>query len=174
MVPSPNAGTSDDLHGVATVSSSDVWAVGSYYNGTAGQTLAEHWDGTVWNIVPSPNSGSNGSALSEVAVVSANDVWAVGSYFNGNFDNQTLVEHWNGSAWSVVPSPNVGIDDLYGVAAVSSSDVWAVGYYYTNTGPIQTLVEHWNGSAWSVVPSPNVGTLDNGLQGVAAISGSDV
>ena len=61
--------------------------------------------------------------------------------------HQTLVEHWNGSAWSVVPSPNVGgsyDNALYGVAAVSANDVWAVGH---DGDPItgQTLVEHWNG-----------------------------
>ena len=49
---------------------------------------------------------------------------------NGSID-QTLTEHWNGTAWSVVASPNLGTSDnvLYGVAAVAANDVWAVGYY---------------------------------------------
>src|SRR5207253_936224 len=52
-----------------------------------------------WRVVNSPYAGS----LNGVAVVSATDVWAVGGY-NG----QTLIAHWNGTAWSVVPSQNVG------------------------------------------------------------------
>ena len=41
------------------------------------------------------------------------------------------VEHWNGTSWAIVPSPNMGTGNnhLNGVAAVSASDVWAVGYY---------------------------------------------
>src|SRR5437867_209248 len=59
-----------------------------------------------------------------VDAVAANDVWAVGSFSGG-----TLTLQWIGSAWSIVPSPNVkGYDSqLSGVAAISSNDVWAVG-----------------------------------------------
>src|SRR5689334_21377621 len=53
--------------------------------------------GECWNVVRSPNLPS-GSGLQGVDIAAANDVWAVGSY-----GSQTLVEHWNGSAWAVVP-----------------------------------------------------------------------
>ena len=129
------------------------------------------------DVVPSPNAGTNDNYLNGVAAISATDVWAVGYYINGTGVNQTLVEHWNGSAWSVVPSPNVGTtydNYLKGVAAVSATNVWAVGYYYNGT-VYQTLMEHWNGSAWSVVSSPNAGTsYDNYLTGVGAVSSTDV
>jgi hypothetical protein len=44
--------------------------------------------------------------------------------------SHTLIEHWNGSAWTIVPSPNVGSgnNSLAAVAARSANDVWAVGY----------------------------------------------
>ena len=62
-----------------------------------------------------------------MAAISATDVWAVGEQ---NL-NQTVTEHWNGTAWSVVPSPSVtagGVQDfLSSVSAIGSSDVWAVG-----------------------------------------------
>ena len=137
-----------------------MWAVGYYYNGGIYQTLVEHWNGTSWSVVSSPNPGTDDNYLSGVAAVSANDVWAVGYYDNGSGASQTLVEHWNGTAWSVVPSPNAGTSYNYlnGVAAVSASDVWAVGYYGIGGSTNQTLVEHWDGTAWSVVSSPNVGT----------------
>lgn len=60
-----------------------------------------------WHLVPSPN-GNGSSVLRAVAEVSATDIWAVGIYSNNDFTSQTLTEHWNGSAWSVVKSPNVG------------------------------------------------------------------
>src|SRR6266550_5340794 len=69
-----------------------------------------------WSVVPSPN-GSTSSGLSGVAVVSANDIWAVGSSGSQRSGAQTLIEHWNGSHWSVMKSPNPGSssDHLNGV-----------------------------------------------------------
>ncbi|MDQ6693868.1 MAG: hypothetical protein M3014_05525, partial [Chloroflexota bacterium] len=168
IVPSPNPSTSTaELNGVAVVSTTDVWSVGTYQDSNAVyRTLVEHWNGSAWSVVPSPNVGTQGSYLNGVATVSANDVWAVGEYENG-----TLIEHWNGSAWSVVPSPNPGPGTngrLIGVAAVSANDVWAVGSYYGGSGGADlSFIEHWNGGAWSLVSNPNPGTQENALDGVA-------
>src|SRR5438128_11847093 len=60
-----------------------------------------------WNLIASPNLGRYDS-LSGVAAVSASDAWTVGSYQTSSFLNQTLIEHWNGSDWNVVSSPNPG------------------------------------------------------------------
>jgi hypothetical protein len=164
--------SSPSLQAVAAVSASDVWAVG-YTTGTVSQTLIEHWDGTAWSVVPSPNVGSGNNFLYGAAAVSASDVWAVGFGQNSPTSTyQTLIEHWDGSHWSVVPSPNAGLADnqLYSLTVVSASDVWVVGAYHE----YQTLIEHWDGTAWSVVPSPNVGSGNNFLYGAAAVSASDV
>jgi hypothetical protein len=155
------------LYGVDAVSSNDAWAVGYYQ--------AQHWDGATWARVslPSPGSGFNG--LYGVAAIALNDVWAVGMFYNNGGQYQTLTEHWNGSSWSVVPSPNQGTtgSELHAVTAISSNDVWAVGHYgccnLTNT-----LIEHWDGTQWSIVPSPNRGLYENLLLGVAAISANDL
>ena len=119
--------------------------------------------------VPDPNAGSGENELRGVAAVSANDVWAVGSYDN---NNSSLTMHWDGTQWSVVPSPNPGsIGFLFGIAAVSANDIGAVGGYSTGNST-QALLEHWNGTQWSVVssPSPN----NSQLFGVAAVSANDV
>lgn len=174
VVSSPNVGSGpNDLSGIAAVSASNIWAVGgsSLRTSSATLTLIEHWNGTSWSVVPSPNVTQAYDALSSVAVVSANDVWAVGSYANSvNSPTRTLIEHWNGSTWSVVSSPNVGLgySVLYSVAAASANNIWAVGV----NGYTQTLIEHWNGSTWSVVPSPNVGSYSNYLESVAVVSPS--
>jgi erythromycin esterase-like protein len=166
-----------ELFGVGAVSASDAWMVGEDYNGNNVQTLVEHWNGKAWEMQPSPSpSGSNPYStnfLEGVAAVSASDAWAVGYYNNGT--DVPLVEHWNGKAWKVQPSPNLDGAALSAVVAVSASDAWAVGSYDNGSGEPQTLVEHWNGKAWKVQPSPDPGgsTQLNALSGVAAASASD-
>lgn len=126
-----------------------------------------------WKVVASVNpQGDDG--LFGVAATSVSDVWAVGTANEGGLFPVTLIEHWNGTQWQVVASPNPGPGNnhLYGVAALSASDAWAVGYSYNS--PVQSLVEHWNGSAWSVVASPSPGTFDNRLVSVAAVSATNI
>src|SRR6266568_3419966 len=138
------------------------------------QTLTEQWNGASWSVVPSPNvSGAN--LLFGVTAVSESSVWAVGQFINSSTTlRQTLTEQWNGSSWSVVPSPNVGSSDnsLSGVTAVSASDIWVVGTFVNSSSVDQTLTEQWNSTSWKVVPSPNVGSKDNSLAGVARVPGS--
>jgi hypothetical protein len=173
IVPSPVANGS--LSGVAAISSSDVWAVGNDNNSPL-QTLVLHYDGTNWSVVPSPNPGTYNNFLAAVTALSTNDVWAVGTSVDKSFHTYTLTEHWNGTSWQAITSPNPGLlyNDLFGVAAHSSSDVWVVGYQSNiNGNPFQTVIEHWNGSSWSVIPSPNPGASYNALDGVTAIAGKD-
>src|SRR5438876_8041579 len=114
------------LNGIAVVAANDVWTVGQAANGNTYKTLVEHWDGTAWSIVPSPNVAGNSSILEAISVVSANDIWAVGYSQDTNFNTFTLTLHWNGTAWSIVPSPTVDHDILFGVDAIATNDVWAV------------------------------------------------
>jgi hypothetical protein len=116
-----------------------------------------------WTEVPG-GAAPHASDLNGVAVVSADDIWAVGSWGQGG--NQGLIEHWDGTNWSVGAVQAEGIS-LWGVAARSSRDVWAVG---NNLG--QTFAEHWNGQQWVAVPSPNLGTY-NQLSAVCVISHND-
>jgi hypothetical protein len=176
IVPSPNPGQLNFLLGAVALSSSNVWAVGLSISNSLGSPLIEHWDGSQWSVVASPNSGSNFSYLVEARAVSANDIWAVGNFTTNNGVFQTRTEHWDGSQWSIVPSPNVGSHDnfLNSVTTVSTDDVWAVGTSTNNSNTQRTLVEHWNGSQWSVVPSPNVGSHLNALYDVGAVSSNDI
>src|SRR6266702_2731038 len=155
LVPSPHpAGSSDTvLNGVAEVSAHEIWAVGS----SSGQTLTEHWDGKQWSIVPSPNQSSR-DLFKGVTAISAHNVWAVGGYFITVGDTaieQTLIEHWDGTRWSIVPSPNAPgstNNSLNGVEEVSTRSIWTVGVFFTSTSGGLPLIEHWNGVRWSIVP----------------------
>jgi hypothetical protein len=171
--PSPSpVNSAATLSAVAATSGKDVWAVGNSDNGGAITTLIEHWDGTHWKIIPSPNPASGfhtTNALSAVVALSPKNAWAFGFFEKSTTNFRTLVEHWNGITWSVVPSPNSGGGEntLAGAAAQSSTNIWAVGYH-NDPGHRRTLTERWNGAHWSVVPSPSVGSGDNLLFGVAA------
>src|SRR6266702_1488292 len=81
LVTSPNASPGNNQHNaVASISASDVWAVGSADTAAC-------------------------STIFGMAAVSSADVWAVGSVISGGVA-QPLIEHWNGKKWAVVPSPS--------------------------------------------------------------------
>src|SRR5205823_1032866 len=138
--------------------------------------LIEHWDGTQWSIVPSPDLGST-SGLNAVVALSTNNVWAAGGYLSGNVA-RTLMLHWDGTQWNIVSSPNAGGGDnhLAALAALSPDNVWVVGDYIPNPfmPAHQTLALHWDGNQWSIVSSPNVNALNNQLQGVGMLSTGEV
>src|SRR5882757_9162764 len=181
IVSSPNTGATQHnaLRGVTCVSASECWAVGYYLSDNAAQTLIERWDGTSWSIVSSPNtSATHYNSLSGVTCVSASECWAVGYYFTGdNFVDQTLIERWDGTSWSIVSSPNTSTTEanvLLGLTCVSPSECWGVGYYYGLDDLIsQTLIERWDGTSWTIVNSPNTNTRSNVLLGVTCGSASD-
>ena len=81
-------------------------------------------------------------------------MWAVGYYDDNSSNNQTLVLHWNGSAWSVSSTSTVGstANELYGVAALSASDAWAVGDY--SSGVSQTLTVRYEPCPATNTPTP--------------------
>src|SRR4051812_36693404 len=59
-----------------------------------------------WEVVSSPSVDGRNSGFGGLAVVSATDIWAVGTDSIGVDDRNTLIEHWDGVAWTIVPSPN--------------------------------------------------------------------
>jgi hypothetical protein len=113
-----------------------------------------------------------GQSLNSVAGISAKDVWAVGS---SCYSFDAIIEHWNGTAWSMVAGASPAKDgggataSLYGVAAISPSNVWAVGY--SGSGGLQTMIEHWNGSSWQVSSG---GGVSGYLSSVSATGPNDV
>ena len=109
------------------VSASNVWAVGSFSNGSANRTLILHWNGTGWKQVPSPHPGID-SDLFGVAATSRGNAWAVGDFSTGRRE-KNLILHWNGTRWKQVASPDPGIrDSLDGIAVTSAANAWAVGF----------------------------------------------
>jgi hypothetical protein len=148
--------------------------VGDYITASYVQdTLIEHFNGSSWSVVPSPDPGPYSNSLYSVAGTSATNVWAVGGYGISGGNGSTLIEHFDGHVWSVAPSPNVVNapgNALYAVAATSPTAAVAVGSYSLSYGVANTLVEEFNGSAWSVVSSPDAASASgNFLLGVAPV-----
>ena len=177
VVSSPSRGSAT-LSAVAATSARDAWAVGSYSTGGAYKTLIEHWNGSHWSITPSPNPAGGfhtTNALGGVVAITPTNAWAFGFYEKATTSFRTLIEHWNGTKWSVVPSPDSGAGEntLGAAVARSATDIWAVGYR-GDPGTRRTLTERWDGSKWTIVASPSVGTGDNFLFGAAAAPGGPV
>ena len=178
-IPSPNArGGSSLLSSVSAVSANDVWAVGENLTNAGQLTLTEHWDGARWAVVSTPTSVSirrfPQNILQSVAARSASDVWAVGTYsplYAAPF--QTLIEHWDGISWKIVPSPNKNASGLLSVAANSANDAWVAGTHLETRG-FDILTEHWDGVRWTIVPTPDEDARSPALSGLAAIGSNDI
>src|SRR5712691_2760126 len=136
-----------------------------------------------WQVVPSPtidvSHSTFGAKLNGVAVVSATNVWAVGyGPLPGGaaYVKQTLIEHWDGASWSIVPSANPPVKtfpqaELFSVFALSANDVWVVGSYENPSYfPSFTLIEHWDGISWRIVSSPSPDTQLNDLHSISGVA----
>lgn len=165
VVPSPSPGAEQNiLYGVAAISDSDVWAVGARED-SAGlwHTLTEHWNGSHWSIVSSVDPGVNGNQLYAVKAVASNDVYAVGQQAGAGFPNRALIEHWDGNAWRVTPSPiDLATVLPLGVDATTSS-LTLVGQHETDTAPYTTYVAAGAPHALTKQNTPNAGSGENDL-----------
>jgi hypothetical protein len=146
-----------------------VLSVGAVQPISAGAKACQSWG------APPPYVGAFDVTLQDVAAAGPCSAWAVSSFDDGG-TMHTLILGWNGTKWSVVPSPNrgTGANFLRGVTAISPTDAWAVGSY---RGPVDylTLILHWNGTAWKIVKSPNAVTDSfNDLFDVDATSANNV
>jgi hypothetical protein len=179
VVPSPNGGKQADGNvflATAALSSTDVWAIGAEPNPSQflTATLAEHWDGVRWSIVPTPAISAPTVQLNSIAAVNSGNVWAAGYSDNPNcLCGQTIVEHWNGSRWTRLTTPNPGVADyLTGIAATSATDVWVVGYEWISNFVEFPLLLHYDGRTWRIF---NTSRLQFGqLSSVFARSTNDV
>lgn len=141
------------LDAISADAADDIWVVGHYNDPTVcntqctgpQQTFSLHWNGTSWNESAMPqNTDANVQyQFDSVDAIGPSDAWAAG-YTDDIVSGQLspLIEHWDGTSWSVVPTPPGTPDKLTGITSSSPSSVWAVG---------ASTVLSWNGTSWSVV-----------------------
>src|SRR3954465_15754351 len=65
--------------------------------------LSTSYDANCWQVVPSPNPPSYSSQLNSISADGPNGLWAVGSSIVAT-SSFTLIEHWDGTSWSIIPS----------------------------------------------------------------------
>ena len=167
----PNPGPIDtNLFGVSCASATACVAVGTSWTSVA---LAERWDGSGWTVQPTPNLGSgNTGTLEAVACVSASACFAVGSRSGAGGTTTTLAERWDGTQWSVQPTPSPSgarvTSTLQAVSCTSATACTAVGGY-ERAGAAGLFAERWDGTRWSLQVMPrSLGAA--GFAGVSCVS----
>jgi hypothetical protein len=151
------------LAAIRAIAPDDVWVMGysQAMDAFVVTTFALHWNGSAWHRVGTPDPSAAFNFLLSVDGTGPDDVWAVGSTFRTTGTGgrwETLAIHWDGEAWSRVPSPSPGSsdNDLEDVL-VSTSGTWAVGQYSNGGVSDRTpLVMRWNGEAWTQVDGPDL------------------
>ena len=155
--PTPNQpGNNSQLEGVACSSAKACIAVGLI------PKLVEVWNGSRWTIQPTPTpTGATGSQLYGIACPSSTACTAIGSYTDSAYQGLPLVEHWNGSHWTIQPVPNQPSGELTAIDCPSPTECTAVGSADNKAGRQIPFVEARNGSHWTIQPTP---TLPGGGQ----------
>jgi hypothetical protein len=132
--------------------------VGGYQAATGeSRTLAERWDGSSWQIQPTPNpTGARFAGLADVSCWSPRACIAVGDYQPTPGDSVPLALYWDGRTWTLqsVPVPegsrNVALE---GVSCAGPNACTAAGQQFTAAGSVP-LVERWDGRRWRVQETP--------------------
>jgi hypothetical protein len=172
VTPSPNPGSPTFVFGVSCTSATFCMAVGEQQVGGFA-TFAERWDGTDWTVVSSPSPGTN-NVLNVVSCTSPTFCVAVGNYSIGASPaapQQTVVEIWDGTGWSISSSPDPTTNVLSGVSCTSATFCVAVGRVARGVGVGSLpLAEAWDGTTWSVTPVPEVPDFAGAFHSVSCTS----
>jgi subtilisin family serine protease len=189
--PNPVGAKESHLTKVSCASATFCMAVGNYKEGGKLKPLAMRWDGSSWSLLTVPTPTPAGPAVlpngvfNGVSCPSATYCVAVGQYVNRGVppkefepsEETTLVEVWNGTAWSVQPSPSRGgsaLSRLASVSCASTSACTAVGNSRPElfSGSKAALVERWNGTAWSLQSTPEIASAsETVVEDVSCTSG---
>jgi hypothetical protein len=126
-------------------------AVGSSRSSPAPGTttgFAERWDGSTWTVqtMASPSTADSVN-LSSISCASSANCTAVGYYSGSTSERSTLAEGWDGTTWTIQPSPNppgMQGSEFSAVSCVTTTNCTAVGWSFS-TGAIVALAERYSG-----------------------------
>jgi hypothetical protein len=170
IVSTPNLVAGSVLLGVQCLSAIQCYALG--YGRTSPtnpqQAIIEAYDGTNWTIAVWTNTLSNNNTaaneLLSLSCVDSSHCWAVG-WQTLRGVRLTAIVTYNGTNWSVVPSPpnqtGATENDLSSISCTSSTSCLVVGYYKSAGRIYQTLSEYYDGTSWTIIPSVNQNTTHN-------------
>jgi hypothetical protein len=164
-------GAKGQLYGVSCTSRSACTAVGALPSTTGQSTVAERWNGHIWQNQSTPTAGPSAQLLG-VSCTRANACTSVGSSTTSDTGQQALAEGWNGTkrALERVTGPPNTLSSLIGVSCTSATACTAVGTSSITT--TSTLAEGLNGTTWTIETTPNpAGATSSGLFGVSCATG---
>ena len=128
-----------------------------------------------WSVVRGPKVANDESnSLTSVVCAGPKSCFAAGGRQQGL--GATLIEHWNGAAWSVGTSanpPGSVLSQFNGISCSNETNCVAAGLYSKNRVTDASLVNHWDGRRWVIQPSPAPkGSAGSALAGVSCTSSS--
>lgn len=169
------------LTDISVIAADDIWAVGYIWTAGERRTLAVHYDGSSWTVTPTPNPGKDSgvsAGLNAIAAIASNDIWAAGDVqVNADGPMDTLVMHWDGATWQIVPSPGVSTVTELGysfseIEVVSAKDIWFTGTRGDRT--LGAYTAHWDGKSFGVYSTPNVANRPAEIVGMSALAPDDI
>jgi hypothetical protein len=139
----PTNALETSFQGVSCSGPNVCLAVGKAWIGGAFKSLAEIWNGSSWSVDASQDPGGARSVdLDDVFCSSQNECTAVGSFVDTNSVSDTLVERWNGTNWTIQPTPDATtIGGLNQVSCDSSTACTAIS---------SSTTERWDGFVWTI------------------------
>jgi len=141
----------------ATSIGATTWAVGTYRND---EPVAGLLEGSTWLWTHPIDPGPLEDEFLSVTATQDGSVWAVGKHETSDRNYQPLIERWDGTAWTVVPSPAIpGSAVLNDIAALPDNTMWAVGWVVGRNGSTVPLIERWTGTRWARSAAPGRGLL---------------
>jgi hypothetical protein len=173
-LPAPPGSGQSDLDAVACPAAGQCIAVGASPLAEPGatQAWAQQWNGTSWTkLAPVVPAGATSSVLNAISCPGSSDCVATGMSSTDNGDvRQALAESWNGSSWTVLPTPP-RLTELNAVSCPTAAECVVVGQAIGKQ-PVGSAV--WNGSTWTSLttpsPSPALKPSGRSLTGVSCVS----
>lgn len=187
--PNPPAYGGSQLNAVSCSRPDDCIAVGARSGpGGTQNTLAEHWNGKIWSVQPTPMSHAEATQphatteLNGVSCSAPSACTAVGDRLVTRPHPKlvTVAMRWNGKTWAVQSTPNspTGENVLFGVScpatactAIGSRSV-AEGISPA-AGGSAILAAQSNGRRWKLQPVPAPAGGPGRMQAVACASARD-
>jgi hypothetical protein len=190
LVPTPAGSDYARLSAISCSSENACVAVGSFGTGCASNSgctthaLAETWNGRTWSIENLPGlSDAREAELHSVSCATPSACIAVGFSDPANSNQDyPLAESWNGSGWTIAPTPptypGVAAARLSGVSCPAVDACATVGYQgfrreFHGEQSQEPLVDRWNGSNWTIERTPALqGPFNGAFTALSCVSPS--
>jgi hypothetical protein len=189
----PALTTTDTTNSLAAVSCSRSGACTAVGSDAGGVFVVREGAGG-WSIQSAPNPDGaiapsiTAPGLTAVSCPTANECVAVGSYTTPGGSTAAFAELWNGTSWSLQPTPKTDSDTSTSLSAITcpspakcvAAGTQTVGLSAPMSATTSTLTEQWTGSRWKyqsvqpLTPGDGSGAEDavDALVGISCSSSS--